>query len=442
MRAQLVGTIVMGLLVIGMIEATTGELLPTGEPVDEISANATENLNRQMERTHGARQNEVDWRIHHKYQKLCWSGCFRYGPCHYCRQLMDGTGSCCRKGRTKGEGCTGFNGCNGDPCCVYPEKKIDPADGWPGATSYFCDDTREYSPRKAFYWSRSDYWHNEFRTELPQTLFFKSNKKVRVTAFKLFGGRDERYYPKNFTFFGSNGESCLTEDKWEYKREFQDVHYSGKKKNLFEATTNDIKQEFRCYGIKVKNANYRSSTGEYTAVHRLELFARETPALKPTSDPNSCSEDENAKLIHYDGNPHTNTAYSSSFGAANAFRQEYGVGEPYMSKTLPALVWYKFNNDVCISKISMMTQRPCPRGRQGCSWRSMCKAPASLKVLGSNDCSSWVVLKSVENTGFTGLNQMKSWEFNKKRYSCIGVRFLTVKGNCAEVAIHNIQMYG
>jgi len=48
--------------------------------------------------------------------KECWTSCRRQaGRCSFC-----GTGSCCRKGDTRGAGCTGANGCDGNHCCVLP----------------------------------------------------------------------------------------------------------------------------------------------------------------------------------------------------------------------------------------------------------------------------------------------------------------------------------
>lgn len=45
----------------------------------------------------------------------CWTAsCKKGGPCHFCGE----GGTCCRKGRTDGEGCTGQNGCSGYHCCV------------------------------------------------------------------------------------------------------------------------------------------------------------------------------------------------------------------------------------------------------------------------------------------------------------------------------------
>jgi len=155
------------------------------------------------------------------------------------------------------------------------EVKIDPKEGSCRATSSW---SFQHNPNKACSPSQSNYWHNAKSSTLPQTLFFQSKEKVRVTRFKLEGGKDKRYYPRQFTFFGSNDEDCLREDKWEYQREFQAVSYSGVKKNLFEATTNDNNQEFRCYGIKIEKSNYHYSYapyGWYAAVHLLEFFTSE-----------------------------------------------------------------------------------------------------------------------------------------------------------------------
>merc|ERR1711942_648464 len=48
MKAQLFGTIVIGLLVIWMMDATAGKSIPTAEKVDAIFANAEDKLHRIM----------------------------------------------------------------------------------------------------------------------------------------------------------------------------------------------------------------------------------------------------------------------------------------------------------------------------------------------------------------------------------------------------------
>jgi len=151
------------------------------------------------------------------------------------------------------------------------EVKIDPEEGSCGATSYWIGVGYNREPCKAFNASRiwGNWWHNGKNTRLPQTLYFKSKKKVRVTRFKLEGGKDYRYYPRQFTFFGSNDEDCLREDKWEYRRYFRTMSYQ---ENRFEATTLDNNQEFRCYGIKITNSKYRVRNTWYTIVQLLELF--------------------------------------------------------------------------------------------------------------------------------------------------------------------------
>merc|ERR1711942_218588 len=146
------------------------------------------------------------------------------------------------------------------------EGKIDTEEGSCGATSYW----GSHSPDKAFNATRTwgNWWLNEKNTRLPQTLYFKSDKKVRVTRFKLEGGKDYRYWPRQLTFFGSNDEDCLREDKWEYRRYFRTMSYQ---ENRFEATTLDNNQEFRCYGIKITNSKYRYRNIWYTIVQLLEL---------------------------------------------------------------------------------------------------------------------------------------------------------------------------
>ena len=125
---------------------------------------------------------------------------------------------------------------------------------------------------------------------------------------------------------------------------------------------------------------------------------------------------------------------------------------PWTSKTLPASVWYRFDEKFSLKKISFTTPLNL------FFWGS---TPETFQVIASNDRDDrikWDVLRTVGAAGFTGLGETRSWEIpceDQVEYYCYGIRTTKVICNkenlerCANkksgpyifVTITNITMY-
>ena len=85
----------------------------------------------------------------------------------------------------------------------------------------------------------------------------------------------------------------------------------------------------------------------------------------------------------------------------------------------PAKIWYKFKFPVKVVKISFSSVDKSfwyPN-----KWK---QSPKSFNVIASNDCRYWAILLSVTNSGFTGQNQVKSWQIpctKQRPYRCYGI---------------------
>ena len=85
----------------------------------------------------------------------------------------------------------------------------------------------------------------------------------------------------------------------------------------------------------------------------------------------------------------------------------------------PAKIWYKFKFPVKVVKISFSSVDKSfwyPS-----KWK---QSPKSFNVIASNDCKNWDTLLSVTNSGFTGQNQVKSWQIpctQQRPYRCYGI---------------------
>ena len=88
-----------------------------------------------------------------------------------------------------------------------------------------------------------------------------------VTKFKIEGAKGADYFPRNFTFFGTNNNNCLDESKWEFQACFQD---STERDNLMEAELDNIIHQYRYKNVskKLRLRNVPSADG-YIKIHVL-----------------------------------------------------------------------------------------------------------------------------------------------------------------------------
>ena len=149
------------------------------------------------------------------------------------------------------------------------------------------------------------------------------------------------------------------------------------------------------------------------------------------------------------GEPGATDEKSANYTAAMAFKPEDAQHSyPWMSKKLPAAIWYHFNHKFILAKISFASRTHFPK-----SWG---QTPETFDIIASHDCQKWDVLKTVLAAGFTGAGQTKSWVIpcsNQGEYSCYGIQITKVASsspNYAEnsggrvwdrVSITDIKMY-
>ena len=62
---------------------------------------------------------------------------------------------------------------------------------------------------------------------LPQTIYNKFASKVQVTKFLVKGGSRQKYFPRKFTFFGSNADDCENQKKWDLQITYEDPDYDS-----------------------------------------------------------------------------------------------------------------------------------------------------------------------------------------------------------------------
>jgi len=150
-------------------------------------------------------------------------------------------------------------------------------------------------------------------------------------------------------------------------------------------------------------------------------------------------------------NAGASSEYNERYSAAGAFGSMTPVSTdtsgfhdtrnyPWISKTIPASVWYRFDEKFSLRKISFTSEY---------------NTPESFKVIANNagDCrDDWKVIKTVEAAGFTDEDQTRSWEIpceDQGEYYCYGI--WTSKVACGKaneedctatfVTIKNITMY-
>ena len=143
------------------------------------------------------------------------------------------------------------------------------------------------------------------------------------------------------------------------------------------------------------------------------------------------------------GNADASSEWSEEYSSGRAFQQWIAGDKPWISKKLPATVWYRFDKKITLAKISFNSEcRP-----NGDGYEQLGLPPETFDVVASDDCHNWMVLRTVDAAGFTGSGQTKSWEIpceNQGEYYCYGIhttRVITQGVRAVGVAITNIKMY-
>ena len=144
------------------------------------------------------------------------------------------------------------------------------------------------------------------------------------------------------------------------------------------------------------------------------------------------------KLIKalYSGVPGASSEWRSDHNAAQAFKPQ--AGWPWASEDngLPATIWYRFNYNFTLAKISFTS-------RTGKNW---IQTPKTFDIIGSHDCIGWHILKSVNNANFYRGGQTKLWNIpceNQKSYECYGIKASAAMDSRWDlVSLTNIQMSG
>jgi len=161
------------------------------------------------------------------------------------------------------------------------------------------------------------------------------------------------------------------------------------------------------------------------------------PASTPEPEPSPMPTTHRGLVkLSYDGTAGSNSICSVERSLqASEFAFQNLPGRDWCSKGLPGIVWFKFSRSHRLAKISF--------SNSGGMWNQF--APKTFQVVGSKDCSEWVILLHVVNSGFTKSNSIQtlSWmipEKNRKILPCIGLRVRSTV-NANDVILKNIVMW-
>jgi len=144
-----------------------------------------------------------------------------------------------------------------------------------------------------------------------------------------------------------------------------------------------------------------------------------------------------ATSVVYNGTAGASSKYSSYYVAENAFK---GSDSPRWcsSDTLPAKLWYNFTSPVKVGAISFEPPN------DSVVWKEV---PKTFKLIASNDCTNWKVLRTVGNAGFTSEGQVKSWKIpcdQQKSYKCYGIEGTVnsgYSGSYTGISLTDVRMF-
>ena len=185
--------------------------------------------------------------------------------------------------------------------------------------------------------------------------------------------------------------------------------------------------------IIANDEDIKSLRTDITALLRLSINNIMTDAV--------CRfQDAHISAISYSGKPGATSQFADNHGPQYAFKPE-GVAPYATSGSGKAeTVWYEFIEPQIVAKISL-------RSRKGASWNTAPQASEDLTFKGSDDCQTWVTLKSVAHAGFTKNNETRAFVIPckaRRAYKCYGIGVKKAHGGKAEkhVSLANVVMYG
>jgi len=143
--------------------------------------------------------------------------------------------------------------------------------------------------------------------------------------------------------------------------------------------------------------------------------------------------------VVYNGTAGASSTYSSNYVAENAFKgSPADEGDRWASQaSVPNKIWYNFTSPVKVGAISF--EPPY----YSSYWDEV---PKNFKLIASNDCTNWHVLRTVTNSGFTGYSQVKTWKipcYQQKSYKCYGIEGTVDSGYeyWDGISLTNIKMF-
>jgi len=141
------------------------------------------------------------------------------------------------------------------------------------------------------------------------------------------------------------------------------------------------------------------------------------------------------KIITDEGTPGASSEENADNVASRAFTNSaHGDYWANLPNQFPAAVWMNYLNKHSLAKIGIRH-----------NWvSSLDYAPKKFEIIASNDCSSWTILLTVENGGYTHDNQMKTWVIPtqyRSPFSCIGVRWPKKVPTSSWVTVSEIVMW-
>jgi len=174
------------------------------------------------------------------------------------------------------------------------------------------------------------------------------------------------------------------------------------------------------------------------ALEKNQVQVKEIPAAPPStsvSTPTSIPEQKpsvhSERLINDHGTPGASSVYRqySKYNPMNAFTstEEIWASDHHQ---FPAIVWMKFNNPHRLARIGYRSN-------------SIDNIPKKMIVVGSDDCTNWSNLLTIENTGFHG-TEYRDWsipEENRVLYRCIGLKWPVKPAGRTIVVVKEIRMW-
>ena len=99
-------------------------------------------------------------------------------------------------------------------------------------------------------------------------------------------------------------------------------------------------------------------------------------------------------------------------------------------------VWFEWNHPQQVEIAKIGFSNVAPHGRK--------RAVKKFEVVGSIDCVDWQVLLKVEDAGFVGEGEFRSWVIprqSREMCSCVGLKLYSMLGNGPYFAIRNVVMW-